>query len=120
MANIKFLIRDMDADNEQTIYITSRFGRNEKLMYATPLKIEPLFWDEKKECVKKSKYCVNKDEINVALKSIEGKINSFIAEATTKGEPITKDSIRNFLDIHFGKKVAAAHDFHSFFEEFIR
>ena len=39
MANIKFLIRDVDADNEQTIYITSRFGRNEKLMYATPLKI---------------------------------------------------------------------------------
>ena len=46
MANIKFLIRDMDAGNEQTIYITSRFGRNEKLMYATPLKIEPLFWGE--------------------------------------------------------------------------
>ena len=120
MANIKFLIRDMDAGNEQTIYITSRFGRNEKLMYATPLKIEPLFWDEKKECVKNSKYCANKDEINAALKSIEGKISSFIAEATTRGEPITKDSLRNFLDIHFGKKVAAAHDFHSFFEEFIR
>ena len=55
-----------------------------------------------------------------ALKSIEGKISSFIAEATTRGEPITKDSLRNFLDIHFGKKVAPAHDFHSFFEEFIR
>ena len=120
MANIKFLIRDMDADNEQTIYITSRFGRNEKLMYATPLKIEPLFWDEKKECVKNSKYCANKDEVNAALKSIEGKINFFIAESTTRGEPITKDSLRNFLDIHFGKKVAAARDFHSFFEEFIR
>ena len=52
MANIKFLIRDMDADNEQTIYITSRFGRNEKLMYATPLKIEPLFWDERKSVLK--------------------------------------------------------------------
>lgn len=52
MANIKFLIRDMDAGNEQTIYITSRFGRNEKLMYATPLKIEPLFWDEKKNVLK--------------------------------------------------------------------
>ena len=120
MANVKFLIRDTDSDNEQTIYITSRFGRNEKLMYATPLKIEPLFWDEKKECVKNSKYCVNKDEINAALKSLEGKIITFIAESTTKGEPVTKDSLRNFLDIHFGKKVAAAHDFHSFFEEFIR
>lgn len=37
MANVKFLIRDTDSDNEQTIYITSRFGRNEKLMYATPV-----------------------------------------------------------------------------------
>lgn len=47
MANIKFMIRDMDAENEQTIYVSSRFGRNDKLMYATTLKVEPLFWDEK-------------------------------------------------------------------------
>lgn len=120
MASIKFIIRDMDADNEQTIYITSRFGRNEKLMYATPLKIEPLFWDEKKECVKNSKYCANKDEVNAALKSIDAKVNTFIAESATKGEPVTKDSLKNLLDIHFGKRIAAAYDFHSFFEEFIR
>ena len=73
MANIKFLIRDMDAGNEQTIYITSRFGRNEKLMYATPLKIEPLFWDEKKECVKNSKYCANKDGLMQLLKVLKEK-----------------------------------------------
>lgn len=36
MANIKFLIRDMEAETEQTVYVSSRFGRNEKLMYATP------------------------------------------------------------------------------------
>ncbi|MEG1838006.1 MAG: tyrosine-type recombinase/integrase [Bacteroidaceae bacterium] len=120
MANIKFIIRDMDADNEQTIYITSRFGRNEKLMYATSLKIEPLFWDEKKERAKNSKYCTNKDEINAALTSIESKMNLFITDAATKGNPVTKDELKILLDIHFGKKIAAAHDLHSFFEEFIR
>ncbi len=120
MANIKFIIRDMDADNEQTIYITSRFGRNEKLMYATPLKIEPIFWDEKKECVKNSKYCINKDEVNNALKGIEAKVNTFIAESATKGEAITKDSLKNYLDIHFGKKQSTANDFHSFFEKHIK
>ena len=120
MANVKFIIRDMDADSEQTIYITSRFGRTEKLMYATPLKIEPLLCDGKKERVKNSKYCTNKDEVNAAITTIDSKVNSFIAESIAKGESITKESLRSFLDTCFGKKVAAAHDFHSFFAEFIR
>lgn len=120
MANIKFIIRDMESENEQTIYVSSRFGRNEKLMYATTLKIEPLFWDEKKQRAKNSKYCINKDEINAALTSIESKLNLFITDAAAKGNPVTKDELKNLLDIHFGKKIAAAYDFHSFFEEFIR
>lgn len=119
MANIKFQVRNMEADAEQTIYVSSRFGRNDKLMYATPLKIEPLFWDEKKERVKNSKYCVNKDEINNALATIESKVNLFIAEAATKGEPVTKDALKHILDTHFGKKQASANDFHSFFQQFI-
>lgn len=120
MANIKFMIRDMEAENEQTIYVSSRFGRNDKLMYATTLKVEPLFWDEKKQRVKNSKYCLNKDDINAALTNIESKINLFITDSASKGNPVTKDDLKNLLDIHFGKKIAAAHDFHSFFEEFIR
>lgn len=92
MANIKFLLRDLESENEQTIYVTSRFGRNEKLMYATPLKIESLFWDEKERTGKNSKYCTNKDEINAALTSINSKINLFVADAATKGNPITKIS----------------------------
>lgn len=119
MKNVKFMIRNMDAEAEQTICVVSYFGKA-TMMYATPLRIEPLFWDEKKECVKNSKYCNNKDEINAALKNIESKINSFIAESTTNGEPITRDSLRSMLDTYFGKKIAASHDFHSFFEEFIR
>lgn len=120
MANIKFMIRDMESENEQTIYVSSRFGRNDKLMYATTLKVEPLFWDEKKQRVKNSKYCLNKDDINAALTNIESKINLFITDSASKGNPVTKDDLKNLLDIHFGKKIAAAHDFHSFFEEFIR
>lgn len=119
MANIKFVLRNLEAENEQTIYVTSRFGRNEKLMYATPLKIEPLFWDEKKERVKNSKYCTNKDEINAALTNINSKISLFIAEAATQGTLITKNILKDFLDTYFGKKKAAASDFHSFFEEYI-
>ena len=120
MANIKFLIRDTDSDSEQTIYVTSRFGRNEKLMYATPLKVEPIFWNEKEGRVKNSKYCTYRDEVNGALNTIEALIKSFIAKAATSdNEIISKDSLKNLLDVHFGKKKAKASDFHSFFEAFI-
>lgn len=120
MANIKFLIRDTDSDSEQTIYVTSRFGRNEKLMYATPLKVEPIFWNEKEGRVKNSKYCTYRDEVNGALNTIEALIKSFIAKAATSdNEIVSKDSLKNLLDVHFGKKKAKACDFHSFFEAFI-
>lgn len=46
MITIKFIIRKMEDSKEQPIYITTRFGRNEKLMYATPLKIKAAFWDK--------------------------------------------------------------------------
>lgn len=119
MKNIKFIIRNMDAETEQTICAVSYFGKS-TMMYATPLRVEPIFWDEKRSCVKNSKYCPNKDEINLALRKIELKVSSFIADAVTNGEPITKDRLKRCLDIHFGKIEAYASDFHSFFEQFIR
>lgn len=120
MANIKFIVRDMDSDTEQTIYVTSRFGRNEKLMYATPLKVEPIFWNEKDGRVKSSKYCAYRDEVNGALNAIEALVKSFIAKAATSdNETVSKESLKNLLDIHFGKKKAKGYDFHSFFEDFI-
>lgn len=121
MANIKFIVRDMDSDTEQTIYVTSRFGRNEKLMYATPLKVEPIFWNEKDGRVKSSKYCAYRDEVNGALNAIEALVKSFIAKAATSdNETVSKESLKNLLDIHFGKKKAKGGDFHSFFEDFIK
>ena len=57
MANVKFTVRRMDEDSPQTISVTFRFGRNDKLMYATPLKVEPIFWDADRQKVKNSKYC---------------------------------------------------------------
>ena len=121
MANIRFIVRDMDSDTEQTIYVTSRFGRNEKLMYATPLKVEPIFWNEKDGRVKSSKYCAYRDEVNGALNAIEALVKSFIAKAATSdNETVSKESLKNLLDIHFGKKKAKGYDFHSFFEDFIK
>lgn len=120
MASFKFIVRNMESQNDQTIYISSRFGRNEKLMYATPLKIEPIFWDEKNERVKNSKYCKNKDEINSALDSITAKIKNYYASCVKDEEGITKEGLKDVLDVHFcKKKEAVKKELHSFFEEFI-
>lgn len=116
MANIKFVVRGTEQDTPSTIYATSRFGRNEKLMYATPLKVAPVFWDETRQRVKNSKYCEDKDEVNSALNSIEGVLKKFIDEAARDGRAVTKDTLRQRLDIHFKKKNQAGGDFHSFFD----
>lgn len=79
MANIKFTLRNTNTEKEQTVYITARFGQNEKLMYATPLKVSFKFWDESKQRVKNSKYCYYKDDTNSAITSIESKVKMFIA-----------------------------------------
>lgn len=120
MKTIKFIIRKMDEDKEQSIYITARFGRDEKLMYATPLKIKAAFWDEKRQRLKNSKYCPYKDEFNSMLASIDASIKQFIADAGKTGKTLSKDDLKEFLDIRFGKKSQKAKDFHSFFEGFIK
>ena len=124
MANIKFLVRGKDPDKASAICVTARFGRDEKLMYATPLKIEPRYWDEKKQRAKVGKSIpVVKDEeakvLNSAITAIETRLITFIADAPKNHKAVTKDTLKEQLDIHFGKKKAAAKDFHAFFEYYI-
>lgn len=119
MANIKFIIRGSEQDTPVTIYVTSRFGRNEKLMYATPLKVAPVFWDAERQRVKNSKYCEDKDVVNAALNNIESILKRFIDEAARDGKKVSKDTLRKCLDSHF-KKQNTNDDFHSFFEYYIK
>lgn len=119
MANIRFIVRNQNVGVVQTIYVTSRFGRNEKLMYATPLKVDPLYWDAERQRVKSSIYCLQRDEINNALDGLMAKINTFMAEVTRDGGVVSKNSLLTFLDQHFGRQKAKALSFHAFFEDFI-
>ena len=119
MANIKFVVRGTEQDTPSTIYVTSRFGRNEKLMYATPLKAAPVFWDETRQRVKNSKYCPYADEVNAALVAISSKLETFIADSAREGRAVTKDRLKEILDRHFGKGTGRADTLHEFFEAYI-
>ena len=124
MANIKFLVRGSNPDKASAIYVTSRFGRDEKLMYATPLKVEPKYWDEKKQRMKVGKSIpVAKNEeaavLNSAITAIETMLKTLVADSARNGKAVTKDMLKEKLDVHFDKKKAAAKDFHSFFDYYI-
>ena len=118
MANIKFVVRGTGQDTPAAIYVTSRFGRNEKLMYALPLKVAPVFWDADRQRVKNTKYCEDRDNINAALNSIEAVLKKFVDDAARDGRAVTKDTLRERLDAHLRKK-GSSDDFHSFFEHYI-
>lgn len=119
MANVKFILRGKEPDSPTTIYVTSRFGRNEKLMYATPLKVAPLFWDEERQRVKRSKYCTYTDDVNAALVAISSKMEAFITNSAREGRPITKERMKEVLDRHFGKGGCTPVTFHEFFDVYI-
>ena len=120
MANIKYIIRGKDPDTLTTIYVTSRFGRNDKLMYATSLKVAPLFWDEARQRVRNSKYCPYADDVNGALVAISSLLETYIADSARQGVPVTKERLKDVLDRHFGKGGARAVTFHEFFDAYIK
>lgn len=119
MATIKFIIRGKEQDNPTPIYVTSRFGRNEKLMYATPLRVAPLFWDEAKQRVKRSKYCTYTEDVNSALVAISSKLETFISDSAREGRTVTKERMKEVLDRHFGKGGCRPVTFHDFFDVYI-
>ena len=119
MGKIKCIIRNKETDEKQTISITSRFGRNEKLMYATPLKVEAIFWDESKGRVKNTKYCTYKDELNQALIDLEAAVSKFIIQSAADHEEPDKARLISFLDSYFGHGKVESNDFHSLFKQFL-
>ncbi|MCR5158638.1 MAG: site-specific integrase [Prevotella sp.] len=119
MANVKFLIRFPEQEQTQTIYVSYRFGRNDKLLYALPLKTEAIFWDADRQRVKNSKYCTYTDEVNAAIIAISAKVETYITDSARDGRTVTKDRLKELLDNHFGKGKPTAADFHKFFEAYI-
>lgn len=119
MANIRYIIRNMDAHKPQTICVTARFGRNEKLMYALPLKCEPTFWDAARGRVKSTMYCPYRDEVNEALDSLDKLFLKNTCDIVKDGGELSRDSLSHLLDVYFGKVKEKATTFHDFFEEYI-
>ncbi len=115
----QFKVIGKEADKPSTIYLSVRFGRNDKLMYSTPLKVEPRFWNEEQGRVRNTYHCGNRVSLNNALMAIESKMGDFLSMSAINGAPVNKDTIRRELDVHFGKVARTDMNLHTYFELFI-
>ena len=118
MANVRFCLRSSD-ERMQSVYLSFRFGRNDKLFYALPTKASPTFWDSEKERVRVSRYCPYADGVNNFLSGVEKYVEDFISDSVERGELVTKESLRHHLDVRFGKATDTS-SFHEFFKSYIK
>lgn len=115
-----FKLRTLKATAPQMIYLVYRFGRNDKLVYSTRLKIAPKYWNVDKMRVRNVVEAGGKDAINELLNEMYRAAESFCIETKAKGRNVTKNALRDFLDIHTGKATAyTANTLHGFITAFI-
>lgn len=119
MANITFKLRTLKSANAQIIYLVYRFGRNEKLVYSTGLKIEPKYWNEKKMRVRDMSEALEKDTINNRLNELQVLSDTFITKETAQTKEITKDTFRSFLDSVINPPKNNTDTLHGFIVDFI-
>ena len=120
MANLRLIVRFPNKQEPQTVYVSFRFGRNDKLLYATPVKVLPQYWDAERQRARVSKYYPQADDVNAALSAIVARVERFLSDSAREGSPVTKDSLKVLLDEHFGKGKVSGIDFHDFFKIYIK
>lgn len=120
MANITFKLRKPNANTQQLIYLVYRFGRNDKLVYSTGLKVLPRYWNTEKMRVRNLVEALGKEAINERLNLLFSASENFCIETKAKGYEVTKESLKNFLDVFTGKtKSVNENTFHGFVEAFL-
>lgn len=119
MANVIFKLRTLKSTNAQIIYLVYRFGRNDKLVYSTGLKIEPKYWNEKKMRVRDMIEALEKDIINNRLNELQTLSDAFITKETAQAKEITKDTLRSFLDSVINPPKNDTDTLHGFMIDFI-
>lgn len=120
MANITFKLRKPNTSTPQIIYLVYRFGRNDKLVYSTGLKVLPRYWNTEKMRVRNVVEALGKEVINERLNLMFVAAENFCIETKAKGQIITKDNLKNFLDIFTGKtKYINENTLHGFIEAYL-
>lgn len=119
MANVTFKPRTLKSSEPQIIYLVYRFGRNDKLVFSTGLKIEPKYWNAKKMRVRDVTDVLDKDIINNRLNELQTITEAFITKEVAQSRDITKDVLKDFLSNTINPPKNNTDTLHGFMLDFI-
>lgn len=119
MANVIFKPRTTKSTEPQIIYLIYRFGRNDKLVFSTGLKIEPKHWNAKKMRVRDKAVVLEKDIINNRLNELQTLADAFITKETAQAREVTKESLRGFIESVANPPKNDTNTLHGFIIDFI-
>ncbi|MCL9806923.1 site-specific integrase [Flavobacterium amniphilum] len=101
MATIKFSIRGNN--NPTKIYIRFVANRETDIKLATPLVVNPTYFNPSNGKIRKISQFAERDSLQNQLDTLEYYIINKYNEGTTKGDIINKDWLTDCLNLHFNK-----------------
>ena len=119
MANVLFRPRTLVGATPQPIYLIYRFGRNEKLVFPTGLKINPQHWNKRNNRARDLVECTTKDIINNRLNELDTATEKYITQLKAQSETITKEALRNFLNDYINPPKNNTNNLRGFLVDFI-
>ena len=114
MANISFRLNNGNSipkgkqNKEFSIYIRYKYGRKVDLNKSIKQKVQPKFWDVKKQMVKNRSEAIHREVINATISKIKYHFENFERNLISNGrEPskvLAENCFKEFFNINLFKK----------------
>ena len=92
--SVSYVLKEPKGKDETLIVFRVSAGRKINRRFSTGYKVKPKFWDSAKKRIKNVAAVSNSLEINNYLDQLKNEFNKIVADRISKGEVITKDSIK--------------------------
>jgi len=119
MANILFKLRKEKGTAPQPIYLVYWFDSKTRIFYPVGLKVSPAHWNKKQYRVRDMIECTTKDIINNRLNELDTVTERYITGLKAKGEPVTKEGLRSFLNDYINPPKNNTDTLRGFINDFI-
>ncbi|MBN2597083.1 MAG: phage integrase SAM-like domain-containing protein [Marinifilaceae bacterium] len=118
MSNVRFSLRSPKSDTETPIHLIYRL-KTEKLVYPLGVKVHPSHWKTETQRVRNVAAAKNKVAINTLLNNLENKVSAFVDGCIVDGLPLSKFSLKKFLDDYFAPVNEQEKSFFGFIDKLI-
>lgn len=109
MATVKFFIKG--THNPSTLYVRLRDGRNIDISASTNLSINPEYWNSEKKTIRHVSKFKSKKAFEDRLRNLESLIYEERNTMLDKGLPVSKEWLKNLINIEQGRKAEGVKDY---------